>query len=258
METISSPNFIDMLGIRISNVSKEEILNTIEAFIETNRPHAIFTPNVDHIVKAKSDAEFASALQSADMLIPDGMGIVFGSYILGTPIKEMVGGRRLVPELCRLAAEKDWKVYLFGAKNGIADLARKNLEARFPGLRVVKAHSPSSNFLIEGRENEQVIEDINRNAPEILLVGLGTPKGEKWVMMHKSRLKVSVAMQVGGTLDVLAGARREPPAWAPKLGLEWLFRLVEQPGSVWKRYLIDDPIFFWWILKEKYKKRGTI
>lgn len=257
METKPSPKFIDILGLKISNVRKDEILKAIEAFIEKNKPHAIFTPNVDIIVKAKRDIDFASVLRKADMLIPDGMGIVYGSYILGSPIREMVGGRRLVPDLCKLAAEKGWKLYLFGAQNGIANLARKNLEARYPGLVIKEACSPSSNFQIEGQENEEIIADINLKAPEILLVGLGSPKGPKWIIKNKSKLKVSLAMDVGGTFDILAGVRSEPPAWVPRLGLEWLFRLLEQPGYVWKRYLIDDPIFFWWVLKEKYRKRGT-
>jgi N-acetylglucosaminyldiphosphoundecaprenol N-acetyl-beta-D-mannosaminyltransferase len=255
MKAISFQNVVDIFGFKICNISKQEIINSIEAFIRTAIPHAVFTPNVDDIVKARRDAEFASALQSADLLIPDGMGIVYGSYLLGTPFKEMIGGRRLVPELCRVAAERGWKLYLFGAKDGNAERARKHLEARFPGLKVVKAHSPSSNFSIAGQENEQVIADINRQAPEILVVGLGSPKGKKWIIKNKSRLKISVALEVGGTFDILAGARREPPAWVPNLGLEWLYRLLEQPGSVWKRYVIDDPIFFWWILKERYKKR---
>jgi N-acetylglucosaminyldiphosphoundecaprenol N-acetyl-beta-D-mannosaminyltransferase len=251
MNNMSTHNHIDILGVEISNYAKDKILCNIEKYVQEGNFHAIFTPNVDDIVKAKKDPEFMLALNSADMNVPDGMGIVFGSYILGTPFKEMIGGRRLVPEVCRLAEKKGWRIYLFGGKRGIANLAKRKLEVQFPGLSIVRAYSPSFNFMIEGEESDQVVQDIKSRSPEILFVGLGSPKGKKWIIKNKSRLKASVAMEVGGTFDILAGLRREPPAWVPNLGLEWLFRLFEQSSYVWRRYLIEDPVFFGWVLKKR-------
>jgi N-acetylglucosaminyldiphosphoundecaprenol N-acetyl-beta-D-mannosaminyltransferase len=243
---------MEILGVKIHDLTAAEILERIAVFTEQKDFHMIFTPNVDDIVKAQKDREFKEILNSATFNLPDGMGIMYASHILRIPLREMIGGRRLLPKVCEWATKGNWRIYLFGSKNGVAALAKRFLEERFPGISIVGAHSPSMNIMNDSNENNEIVKDINSKKPDILFVGLGSPKGKKWIMGNKDRLQVSVAIEVGGAFDILAGLRKEPPSWMTDVGLEWLYRLYEQPQYVWRRYLIDDPKFFWWVLREKF------
>ncbi len=247
---------IKIFGVKIHNITLNEILKKIDKYIKTKQFHIIFTPNVDDIIKASKDNKFLNVLNSADLNIPDGMGVVIGSYLLGSPFREMVGGRRLVPIICGMGASKKWRIYLFGSKNNVANLAKDALEKKFPGVYVVGAYSPSVNIMTDADECSRILQDINHKSIDILFVGLGSPKGKKWIFQNKEKLQVSIAIEVGGTFDILAGVRKEPPLWMTNIGLEWLYRLFEQPSYVWKRYLIQDPKFFWWILRKKIIRKG--
>jgi N-acetylglucosaminyldiphosphoundecaprenol N-acetyl-beta-D-mannosaminyltransferase len=245
---------VEILGVRIHDLTVAEILENIAMLATQESFHMVFTPNVDDIVKAQKDREFKEILNSATFNIPDGMGVVYGSYFLGTPFREMIGGRRLLPKICEWAIERDWRIYLFGSKNGVAALAKRFLEDRFPGVSIVGAHSPSMNIMNDSDENDGVVQSINSTKPDILFVGLGSPKGKRWIIRNKDKLQVSVAIEVGGALDILGGARKEPPLWVTEIGLEWLYRLFERPQYVWRRYLVDDPKFFWWVLRGRFKR----
>lgn len=247
------PRVLEILGIRISDLTAEEIASHLQGYVHEGTTHMIFTPNVDDIVKAQRDDKFRALLNSAAINLPDGMGVVYASRLLGKGFREMIGGRRLVPKICQWAQGRGWRIFLFGAKERIAESAKRNLLALYPRTSIVGAHSPSMQILEDENESRQVIGMINDSEPDFLFVGLGSPKGKLWISKHVDDIKVPVIIEVGGSFDVLAGVRRVPPSWMTNTGLEWLYRLIEQPRYVWRRYLLDDPRFFWWIFIEKIK-----
>ncbi|MCL4539975.1 MAG: WecB/TagA/CpsF family glycosyltransferase [Bacteroidetes bacterium] len=246
---------VQVLGVGVHNFTADEILARISAFVDSREFHAIFTPNVDDIVKAQRDSEFMRVLNAAALNVPDGMGIVYASRILGTPFLEMIGGRRLVPRICRWAEKKKWRIYLFGAEREIASVAMARLTEQYPGVPFVGAHSPSRNISSDQAESLEAIDAINATRPDVLFVGLGSPKGKKWIMQHADKMRVPVAIEVGGSFDVIAGVRPTPPEWMTNIGLEWFYRLLKQPRYVWRRYLAEDPLFFWWIIRQSISHR---
>lgn len=244
-------------GVPIDDLTMEQALQRIDAFIalgrRDKRTHQIATVNADFIVKSATDPELRYLLQQADMATADGMPLVWSARLLGVPLSGRVTGADLIPALSERAAEKDYTIYMLGAKPGVADRASKILTERFPRLQVVGIHSPPFRDILE--MDEEVLDKIQQANPDILLVAFGNPKQEKWIGLHGPKLKVPVMIGVGGTLDFIAGETLRAPYWMQKAGLEWLFRLVQEPRRLWKRYVHDlwgfSTFFFrqWWNLK---------
>jgi len=240
---------VKILGVKIHDVTLTDALKTMKSFIDSGKPHMICTPNVDHVIKAQRDPEFRSIIDSADLSIPDGMGIVYASKLLGQPLTGNVGGRLLLPAFCELASKEGYRIYLLGAAPGIASKAARLLGQRYPGLRVAGTHSPSYGFQIRGKEDQRAVKNIKTAKPQALFVAFGAPKQEKWIKFHLEELQVPVSIGVGYAFDVIAGRVKESPKWMTRVGLEWLFRLTQEPKRLWRRYLIDDPWFFYLIVK---------
>jgi N-acetylglucosaminyldiphosphoundecaprenol N-acetyl-beta-D-mannosaminyltransferase len=244
---------ITILGIRLHNVDTADTLEIIDGFIKESGPHQICTPNVDFIVQAQNDSEFFRILNQASLSVPDGMGVVYASRFLGTPIKENVKGRILVVHLCRQAAQLGHSVFFLGGAPGVADQAAQILSHQFPGLKITGTHSPSFRIMEDEEENNRVLEKLNRCHPDILFVGMGAPKQDKWISQNLSKTSIPVALGIGGTFDIISGRIKESPRWMTNVGLEWLFRLTREPGRLWKRYLVQDPTFFWKVVVQKFR-----
>jgi N-acetylglucosaminyldiphosphoundecaprenol N-acetyl-beta-D-mannosaminyltransferase len=242
---------VNILGVWIHNVTRDEMLNYTAQMIALHEPHLISTPNIDYIVKAQSDSKLRAILNSTDLTVPDGMGIIYASRFLHTPLKMNVGGRRTVPEMCRLAAQRGFRVYFLGSKPGVAERAVERLKGGIPGLPI---SGIQHGYFTEQEEN-QVITAIRHSRSDILILALGTPKQEKWMARHKNDLGVSVTIGVGSTLDRISGDVSAPPKWMTDVGLEWLYRVAQEPRRLGKRYLVDDPIFFWWVFEQRLKAR---
>jgi N-acetylglucosaminyldiphosphoundecaprenol N-acetyl-beta-D-mannosaminyltransferase len=246
--------YINILGINIADLTIDLLLKKIENYLESKNNHIIFTPNVDDIIKAHNDLEFKNALLNSSLNIPDGMGIVFGARMLGENFKEMIGGRRLLPIICNYAQKKKWNIFLMGSKDGIAIKAAEKIILNFGEVSIVGALSPSMNIIDDENETENIINKINNSKTNILFVGLGSPKGKIWIMRNKNKFSSMVIIEVGGTFDVISGIRKIPPLWMTDCGLEWFYRLIENPKYYWKRYLVDDPVFYFWVINEKFKR----
>ncbi len=244
-------------GIPIDDLNVEETLDRLEEFVEigraTGKNHQIATVNADFIVKAMSDPELRFLLQESDLLMPDGMPLVWGSRLLGLPMEERVAGSDIVPMLAERAAQKGYSLYLLGAAPGIAQQAADILQERFPTLKIVGVNSPPYSSVLE--MNAQVVQDIRQAKPDILLVAFGNPKQEKWIGMYRHQVNVPVMIGVGATLDFIAGYISRAPEWMQKNGLEWLFRLAQEPRRLWRRYVLDlfsFGYFFvrqWWVMR---------
>jgi len=216
------------LGVPVDNVSMEEALGRIEEFIAEGSCHQIATANVDYLVHAKKDSEYQQILCMCDMVVADGMPLVWASRLFGAPLKERVTGSDLVPRLAALSAKKGYGIFLLGATPEVSRRAEERLTSQYPGVRIVGRFSPPMRPL-EELDDEEILREIERAAPDILLVAFGSPKQEKWIHRNRARLRVPVCIGVGGTLDFVAGAVPRAPRWMQISGLEWAYRIWAEP-----------------------------
>lgn len=242
---------IKFLNTEIDNITMEEALKEIEWLILNKKPSYVVTPNVDHIVKLEKDDEFKEVYKNADLILTDGMPLIWISKMKSTPIKEKISGSDLFPRVCELAAEKSYKVFLLGAAEGVAGKAAENLKKKYKGLNIVGTYSPSYGFEKREDEVQKIIDIINEVKPDILAVGLGAPKQEKFIYRTKHKLNVPISLAIGASIDFEAGTVKRAPKFMQKCGLEWFYRLCKEPKRMFKRYIIDDLQIFRIALKYK-------
>ncbi|MBV8902814.1 MAG: WecB/TagA/CpsF family glycosyltransferase [Acidobacteriia bacterium] len=227
---------VAILGVPIDNVSMEEALGRIEEFIQEGSCHQIATANVDYLVHAQKDSGYQEILCMCDLVVADGMPLVWASRWFGAPLKERVTGSDLVPRLAALSARKGYGIFLLGATPEVSQGAEERLQSQYPGMRIVGRFSPPVRPL-EELDDEEILREIERAAPDILLVAFGSPKQEKWIHRNRARLKVPVCIGIGGTLDFIAGAVPRAPRWMQHAGLEWVYRTWAEPRRLAGRYL---------------------
>ena len=215
---------VNILGVHVNKYTMNEAVDRADKLLDTEGVSMIFTPNSEIILYASNNKEFTDVINSADMIIPDGIGVVYGAKILGNPIKERVAGYDLVCNLFPKMAQRGKSVFLLGAKPGVAEMAAKALEEKYPGLLI--AGTQDGYF----KDDEPVIEKINAASPDFLMVCLGFPKQENWIYNNREKLNVRLAIGAGGCLDVFAGTVQRAPEFFCNHGIEWLYRLIKQPS----------------------------
>ncbi len=225
-----------VIGVPIDNVSMEETLRRIDDFVLEGSFHQIATANVDFLVNAVGNREYKEILCQCDLVLADGMPIVWASHLLGAPLAERVTGADLVPRLAQLSRRRGYGIFLLGATPEVCEVAAARLEEM--GARIAGKLTPPLSGL-DKFDNDHILAEIEKANPDILLVALGSPKQEKWIHQHRHRLKVPVCIGVGGSLDFLAGAIPRAPGWMQGAGLEWLCRLWAEPRRLAPRYLKD-------------------
>lgn len=229
---------VAVLGIPFDDVTIEEAIARMDGQIREGGFHQIATANVNFLMHALDDAELRRILCSCDMVVPDGMPVVWASRLMGSYLKERVSGVDLVPRLAALAAARDYGVFLLGASESSSRRAAELLEQRYPGLRIAGRYCPPLSTL-DAMDHEEILFRIGQARPEILLVAMGNPKQEKWIAMHRDRLGVPLCVGVGGSLDFIAGTTSRAPEWMQNSGLEWLHRACQEPSRLACRYLQD-------------------
>ncbi len=243
------PKRIRILGTEIDDVTMGEAVFEIDALVRAKTPASVVTPNVDHLVKLQDDEEFRRVYDSAGLVLADGMPLLWAAKWIGTPLREKVSGSDLFPEVCALAAEKGYRVFFMGGRPGAADGAAKVMKTRFPRLEIAGTYCPPMGFEKNATENDKIVKTVRDSRADILFVGLGAPKQEKWIHRHKDALGVPVSLGIGVTFEFVAGMVKRAPGWMQKAGLEWFWRLLMEPARLWKRYLVDDMRFFWLLLR---------
>lgn len=218
-------NRIAVLNVMIDVVTMKEAVTTVKQFVLQKKPHLIVTPNAEMIMMANKDKQLAHIINKADLVIPDGAGVVWAARYQGNLMPERVAGYDLVQCLLREAVNEKYRIYLFGGAPGVADKARKIAEDRFPGVKIVGTR----NGFFNKQEEAEILNEIKTCQPDILLVALGVPRQEKWLDEYKDELRVPAAIGVGGTFDVMAGLVQRAPLWMQRSNLEWLFRLLSEP-----------------------------
>ena len=241
------------MNTEIDSLSMDEVIREIEKLVIENRNVHIVTPNVDHIVRLENDKEFQNVYKNAELILADGMPLMWISRIYKMPIKEKISGSDLFPLICKMASKKGYSMYFLGAGNGVAERAAINLVNKYPGLQVVGTYSPPYDFENNNVEINKIIEKVKKQKPHILIVGLGTPKQEKFILKYKQHMGVPISLGLGASLDFEAGNIKRAPKWMSDAGLEWFYRLSKEPKRMFKRYLIDDMKIIRLIWKYKQK-----
>jgi N-acetylglucosaminyldiphosphoundecaprenol N-acetyl-beta-D-mannosaminyltransferase len=237
---------MDLLGMRVSRVTRDEALETLQRFIRSARPHLVVTADASMHVIAGRDAEFLRIVNRADLVTPDSTGVLWAARKLGTPLAERVSGVDLAEQLCAESARRGYGVYFYGAAPGIAEEAADTMRERYPGARIVgTAHG----FLSSPEEQAALIREIQEKRPAVLLVAMGIPKQEKWIAAHLEELGVPVCMGVGGSFDVFSGRVNRAPEWMQRRGLEWLYRLLKNPKKYSK--VATLPLFVLRVLRKQ-------
>lgn len=231
---------VKFLNIEIDNLTMNESIDYIDKLIKRKKPSYVVTPNVDHIVKLEKDDEFVKVYKNADLILTDGMPLIWISKFLKTPIKEKVSGSDLFPRICELASENGYSIFLLGAAEGVALKAAENLKKKYKNLNIVGTLSPTYGFEKDDNEIKKIIEEINLAKPDILAVGLGAPKQEKFLYKYRNDLNVPISLAIGASIDFEAGNIERAPLWMQKCGLEWFYRFTQEPKRMFKRYFIDD------------------
>jgi len=239
------PARVSLFNIAIDNVTMAEAAAAVRSFVVSRTKTFVVTPNVDHVVKLQGDAEFLELYRKAGLVIADGMPVVWVSRWVGRPLKERVTGADLFLEVCADAAEQGFRVFLLGsASDQIIRTTAENLRARFPRLQIVGALSPSFGFENKDDETEALLRAVADAAPDLLFVGVGAPKQEKWIARNFDRIAATVSLGVGASFDFVAGSVRRAPVWMQKTGLEWFYRFLKEPRRMFQRYFVDDFVFF--------------
>lgn len=248
-----------VLGVPIDNLTMSETIDRLDSFVqigrETGKTHQVATVNADFAVKSLHDPELRLLLREADMATADGMPLVWGARLLGIDVPERVAGADIVPALAERAAGKGYSIYFFGAADGIAQKAADRLKEQYPNLKIAGVASPPFGSILE--MDRRYIEEIKQSKADIVLVALGNPKQEKWIGMYGREIGAPVAIGIGGTLDFMTGQTKRAPAWMQKTGLEWVYRLLQEPQRLWKRYVHDlfgFSSFFvrqWWMMRQQ-------
>jgi N-acetylglucosaminyldiphosphoundecaprenol N-acetyl-beta-D-mannosaminyltransferase len=242
--------------LQVDEVTFSQALDAVGALVAAGRGGIVFTPNVDHVVIADHDERFSRAYDTVDLSLPDGMPILWASRLLGRPLPEKISGSDLVMPLMDRAAREGWRVYILGGAPGVGALAAERLVERLPRIVIAGTDAPRIDMDGPASFRAPILERIGAAKPDLVLVALGAPKQELWIAEAAPSLRPAVLLGVGAAVDFIAGTARRAPRWMSDSGLEWLFRLAQEPRRMWKRYLLRDPEFLVIVLRELRRLRA--
>lgn len=240
-------NIINILGVPFNNIKFDDAVNEFLGFLSQDKKNTVFTPNPEFIMAALKDNEFMQILQTGDLTIPDGIGVVIASKILGTPLSERVAGFDLVQAVFDKIKDTEYTVYFLGGAPSVAENAKLKMQQKYKGLKIIGVHDGYFDL----KEDMLIVEEINTLKPDIILVGLGFPKQEKWICKNKDILNTKVLMGVGGSFDGMNGNVKRAPDIYIKLNIEWLYRLIKQPSRFPR--IMQLPLFLLKVIFTKFK-----
>lgn len=236
---------VNILGVNIHVLDNAAALGIIEDFVRSGKPHIVVTADSSGVVKAQKDEEFRHIINYADLVTPDGFGIIWASGVLGVPLPERVSGVDMVDRICEMSAKEGYGVYFLGSAPGTAESAAGKLKERYPNLKVAGI----DHGFYRDEEWDGVAARVKEAKPDILFVAMGIPKQEKWISARMKELGVPVSMGVGGTFDVISGKIKRAPKWMQRHGLEWAYRLLSNPRKIKKVSAL--PIFVLYVLRKR-------
>lgn len=249
-----SNEIVNLFGIDFNNLTMKESLEYISKLIDKNKNNGeygtVVTPNVDHIVNVHKNRKFADIYKKANLKLVDGMPILLLSKLFNKPLKEKVSGADLTPLLFKMAYEKNYKIFIFGSLPNVSQKVVQLYKKKYGVNYKIDSYSPPFGFESNEEELKKSINVINEFKPDILLVALGSPKGEYFMFDNLNMIKVPLSIQIGASIDFIAGAVKRAPVWMQKCSLEWFYRFIKEPKRMFRRYFINDVYFICIILKE--------
>ncbi len=253
-----------ILGIRIDCLTLDQILFSIDQFVSQKTPHQIITANALMVLAAQKNPELKQAFDQTDLVIPDSIGVVLAARLLHQRaqlcVPARIPGIDLMGHLCQKAAQNTWKVFFLGAKPGVAEKTSQNLHKKYPGFLVAGWHD--GYFIGKGQrakglwQEQEVIQKIAQAEPDLLFVAMDVPRQDIWIRQSKNKLNAKVIIGVGGSFDVLSGQLKRAPRLMRKIGLEWLFRLIQEPRRIFR--MLKLPVFAFLVLKEALCRQKNI
>ena len=229
-------DFIKIFGVNIHNITLEDATKKVEDYLKGDRLKVIYTPNTEIVMAAKENTNIRDMINKGDLIIPDGIGLIYGSRIKKRPLKERVTGFDISMKLLNLANENGYSIYLLGGKEGVSKLAGENIKKDYPNVKIAGYHNgyfKGSHIGHKDHEEEKkIVSEINNLNPDIIFVGLGFPKQEIWIDANKDKIKSKIIIGNGGVMDILSGNATRAPEIYQKLGLEWLYRLAKEPARI--------------------------
>lgn len=253
-------NYINILGFNISKVGlKADVLQAFEYLRTKQKNKYMACANPHSLIEAASDKYFANALQNADILLPDGAGILLAAKILSLNINERVAGTEFFLELSRLCNQQNnVKVFFLGSSELVLEKLKERFSMDFPNIDVSGTYSPPFKAEFSEEDNAKMVEVINVSKPNVLWVGMTAPKQEKWILANKDKLDVNFIGAIGAVFDFYAGTKKRAPQWVCKIGLEWLPRLLREPKRLWKRNFVSSPLFLLAVFKQKVASKEKL
>ena len=246
---------IKVLGYKINLVQMEQVLEVMERWIQENSLNKYIVASGMHgIMEAHKDAGFKTVVNSADLFVADGISLVWAARLRGHSLKKRVSGPTLMARFLELANERGYKVFFYGDTQETLDQLTAKLEQRYDQLNIVGAYSPPFRALTE-EEDREIVSMINESRADVVWIGLGLPKQERWMYEHRESLTVPVSVGVGAAFKFESGAVGRAPSWLGELGFEWLWRLIQEPRRIWRRVFIDGPCFVGHLFLEISKLR---
>lgn len=243
------------MGIKVNRITIEDSVKWIEKLISHPERHQICVPNVWTTVLAQKDLDFRKIYNSSSLAIPDGMPLVWVSKMYGKPIHKRISGTDLFFRFADCAAEKGYTFFFLGSTEDTLGRINETVKNKFPSLKILGFYSPPFLQEFPKEVNERMIEIINDAKPDVLWVGMTAPKQEKWIYENLERLDVHVAIGIGAAFEYVAGKLKRAPEWMQNTGLEWLYRVGQEPRRLWKRYLVGNTMFVWLVMKEFVKMK---
>jgi N-acetylglucosaminyldiphosphoundecaprenol N-acetyl-beta-D-mannosaminyltransferase len=245
----SEPGRVNVLGVGVSAINLAQALNAIEGWIAQRQPYYVCVTGVHGIMESRVNDSLRRVHNAAGLVTPDGMPLVWLARLHGLNHVERVYGPDLMLALCDRSILKGYRHFLYGGAQGVPERLANRLKRRYPELQIVGSYSPPFRPLTD-EEDEQIVQAINEANPDVVWIGLSTPKQEHWMAEHLGRLTAPVLIGVGAAFDFHSGLKKQAPRWMQRSGLEWLFRLASEPERLWRRYLVNNPLFVLLVLQQ--------
>lgn len=247
---------VNILGVGVSAIDTSIALNVVDEWISRNESHYVCVTGVHGIMESYRKETVREIHNAAGLVVPDGMPLVWLSRLKGFHHVARVYGPDLMLALCERSIDRGYRHFLYGGASEVPEQLAARLQSQLPGLKIVGAYSPPFRAL-EPDEDEQVVETINSARPDIVWVGISTPKQEVWMAQHVGRLRAAILIGVGAAFDFHAGLKRQAPRWMMRAGLEWMFRMIQEPKRLGPRYLFNNPLFVGLVIGQLLGRRSA-
>lgn len=244
----NEPPYLDIIGSQVSTAPFDVLIGRILGWAREHKSRFVCVANTHMLVGAYQEPSFSEVLNSADLVTPDGMPLVWMLKLMRVQTQDRVSGLDLMRALCQQASEENISVFFLGSMSAILQNMRSRLEKEFPDL-LIAAMEPLPFRPLTSEEDQALIQRVNASGAGLVMIALGCPKQECWMAEHKNRIK-SVMIGLGGAFPVYAGLHRRAPGWIRQIGLEWLIRLIQEPRRLWRRYATTIPIFTYLAFKQ--------